>query len=174
MWYVLHLNPEPWAVGPVGVARTSGKMRPFVGRNQQLAAYQEAVREAMPEHAQEIVGPVSLSFFFWRHMAEYVTPQARTHRKHEADATNMQKALEDALQGVLYKNDRDVKHIESYIVDQGPEVIPLVIVEAKPYTGDPLDDIPDSLLNDVLHADEILSLFEDTGQALRTDTEGLF
>ena len=44
-WLVLPLNPEPWRVGPVGVTRKNG-LRGFVGKDAQLEAYKEAVREA--------------------------------------------------------------------------------------------------------------------------------
>lgn len=126
-WYVLEVNPEPWAIGPVGTARRGGKVTSYVGRNQQLDAYKEAVKEALGEQAL-IEGKVELKFFFWRNRAEYTTPQAKLHRKHEADLTNLQKATEDALQGVLFTNDRDVQHIESYIVEQGPEVEGRVVI----------------------------------------------
>lgn len=128
-WYILDVNPEPWAIGPVGYRRLNGKMSAYVGRNQQLDAYKEAVREAIADQApRKVDGPVDITFFFWRNRAEYTTPQARTHRKHEADATNMQKATEDALQGVLYDNDKDNIHVESWIVEQGPDVEPRVVV----------------------------------------------
>jgi hypothetical protein len=44
-WYVVHVNPEPWAVGPLDLGRRGGKVYATMGQNQQLAAYQEAVRE---------------------------------------------------------------------------------------------------------------------------------
>jgi Holliday junction resolvase RusA-like endonuclease len=144
-WYELDLNPEPWAIGPLGVNRKGG-LRPFVGRNQQLFNFQEAVKEAMnsPQFVPEmIVGDVALIFYFWRQRAEYTTPQARTHRKHEADTTNMQKALEDALQGVLYKNDKDVKFINSIQVAQGPDVRGKILVGAAPWHWE--TDLPEEV-----------------------------
>lgn len=128
-WYILHLNPEPWAIGPVGVARRNGKIVPYVGRNQQLDAYKEAVREAVGK-VEMMTGKLEVTFYFWRQRSEYQTPQARTHRKHEADATNMQKSTEDALQDLLYKNDKDNVHVESWVVAQGPDVDPMVIIHA--------------------------------------------
>ncbi len=129
-WYVLDLNPEPWAIGPVGYARRGGKMSAYVGRNAQLDAYKQAVKEEFgdPIHLDMIEGKVTLMFFFWRNRPEYTTPQARTHRKHEADVTNLQKATEDALQGVLFKNDKDVNNIHSILVDQGPNVKGKIVI----------------------------------------------
>lgn len=127
-WFVLDVNPEPWAIGPVGVSRKGGKLIPFVGQNAQLAAYQQAIREELgPQEMME--GKFHLTFIFFRNRAEYETPQARTHRKHEADLTNLQKATEDALQGVLFKNDKDVVDVHSIMAEQGPDVVGRIIIE---------------------------------------------
>lgn len=139
-WIALDVNPEPWAIGPVGVARRGGKIQPYVGRNAQLAEYQAAVKEELGEQ-EMLEGKIVLRFFFWRNRADYVTPQARTHRKHEADLTNLQKATEDALQGVLFKNDKDVADIHSTMVAQGPEIRGRIILGIKPYTGADMTDL---------------------------------
>lgn len=135
-WYVLELNPEPWAVGPVGMGRRNNKPYAYVGRNQQLHAFQEAVKEELV--SVMIEGPIELQFFFWRNRADYTTPQARTARKHEADGTNMAKALEDALQGVFYKNDKDVVSMHWEVVDQGPEVVGKIVIAIRPYQPRPI------------------------------------
>lgn len=130
-WFHLPLNPEPWAVGPLGVARHNSKLTPYIGRNQQLAAYQDAVRECLREEWGDeppLKGHYDIEFFFWRNRADYTTPAQRQHRKHEADATNLQKATEDAMQGVVIDNDRDVTHVQSYMVEQGPDVVGQVVI----------------------------------------------
>ena len=140
-WFLLDVNPEPWAIGPVGYSRRGGKMSAYVGRNQQLDAYKEAVRESLTayfvDHPEDefvkLDGKVMLVFYFWRNRAEYETPQARRHRKHEADVTNLQKATEDALQGILFENDRDVALVQAEIREQGPDVIPCIIVGIDSY-----------------------------------------
>ena len=131
-WMVLNISPEPWAVGPVGYARHDGKMSAYVGRNTQLAAYESAVHEEVSEQwgMPMIEGKVGLRFYFWRNRATYTTPQARSHRKHEADATNLQKATEDALQGIIFANDRDVADIHSVLVEQGPDVKGKILIAA--------------------------------------------
>ena len=123
-------------------------MGAFVGRNQQLDAYKEAVREALGPQTK-IEGKVALQLFFWRNRAEYTTPQARAHRKHEADLTNLQKATEDALQGVLFDNDRDVSVCESYLVEQGPDIAGRIVISVLEAPG-PSDTerlIPSDILN---------------------------
>lgn len=129
-WYYLYLNPEPWAVGPLDIGRRAGKIFATMGQNKQLAAYQEAVREELRAQDPEFLsGRIVLRAWFWRRRDEYTTPNQRQHRKHEADGTNMLKALEDACQGILFENDRDVVHGDWYIVDQGPEVEPKVLIQ---------------------------------------------
>lgn len=127
-WFTLGINPEPWAVGPAGVSRTNGKLAPFIGRNQQLAAFQEAVRDELGADHIMLDGPVSVRFYFWRRRSDYTTPQARRHRKHDADVTNLQKATEDALQKILFENDKQVVHVESHIMDQGPDVVGKIVI----------------------------------------------
>jgi Holliday junction resolvase RusA-like endonuclease len=127
-WFVLDINPEPWRIGPVGVARRNGKLVGFVGRDQQLDAYKEAVRDEIGSDHELIEGCVRLVLFFWRRRDQYETPQAKMHRKHEADVTNMAKATEDALQDVLFKNDKDTNDIRGVLVEQGPNVIPRIVI----------------------------------------------
>lgn len=116
-WFALDINPEPWAVGPLDLIRRGGKLAPTMGRNQQLHMYQQAVKEELAEKYAEVgAAPFppgyTLSFFFWRD----------TQKGNYADATNLMKATEDALQGVLLTNDREVIRNYSEIVQQGPGV----------------------------------------------------
>lgn len=109
-------------------------MSAYVGRNQQLDAFKEAVREELSSLATtKFEGKVTLVLYFWRNRAEYTTPQARKHRKHEADLTNLQKATEDALQGILFENDRDVAMVQAEVREQGPDVVPCVVVGIDSY-----------------------------------------
>lgn len=137
-WFVLDVNPEPWEIGPLNVVRKNGHFRPFVGRSQQLYDYQQSIKKAIADAGQQVVkldGDVSLTCWFWRHRPDYETWQARRHRKHEADDTNMLKATEDALQGVLYDNDKNNVHVQGFVVAQGPDVEPGLILCVKPAPG---------------------------------------
>lgn len=127
-WFVLDVNPEPWAIGDLSVGRKGKSVFPKVGRNQQLWNYQQAIKEAIGKPDVWFDGNIELMFFFWRSRDEYQTHQARTHRKHEADLTNLQKATEDALQDILFKNDKDVRVIHSVMMDQGADVHGKVVI----------------------------------------------
>lgn len=131
-WFCIGINPEPWAVGPLQVGRRNGKVFPTMGRNAGLAAYQEAIREELGDDFIPIKGKQIVRFYFWRNQPTYLTEAGRMHQKHVADVTNMQKALEDALQGVIFDNDRDTWDIRSVIVDQGPDVIGKVLFSVEP------------------------------------------
>lgn len=128
------INPVPWKA-PEAQHRSAKGGRKWVQffKDQDLSVYQEAIKgwfeevEALPavgEDGKPILhkGPFTLRFYFFREGAT-------------ADATNLQKALEDALEGVLYKNDRDDidVHSRTYPVAKGSP--PLIIVEYTPHEG---------------------------------------
>lgn len=140
VWYQFHVNPEPWAIGPVSVGRRGGKMIPIVGRNQALDAYKEAIKEDFgyryPGDSM-LPGQYSLDFFFWRKLEAGVTV-GRDRRQHQADGTNLMKATEDALQGLVIDNDRNVMRAGWAIVSQGPDVVPGVVVRVQ-YGLNPLE-----------------------------------
>lgn len=145
-WFVFPINPEPWAVGEAYVIRKGG-MRAAVGPNQQLKAYQEAIREQVGTEKGQIWWPkgtkLKLTCYFWRQRAEYITPQARTARKHEIDATNALKAIEDAFQGFLYHNDKDNLEVRSVMVSQDVDITrPVITVKLEEYLGFDPTEIP--------------------------------
>lgn len=156
-WYVLDINPEPWAVGPLGVGRKNGKVYPYVGPNQQLISYQQAVKEELEslDGRLYIKCDFELNFWFWRNIASHLTPSGRKASANYADTTNLQKATEDALQGVLFSNDRNCKSVSSEIVDQGPDVRGLVVIllralpDGAPFEESVLADFPPPLKNKI-------------------------
>ena len=140
----LDVNPEPWAVGTLSIGKRGGKMFPRMARNESVHAFKEAVREELTGTVTMLpAGRYHLDFYFWRRLDTYVAESGRKANAHVADATNMQKALEDALQGILIDNDRDGAVIRSTIVEQGPAVIPGIGIFAK--SAGPLS-IPDQVL----------------------------
>lgn len=141
-WFHLPLNPEPWAIGSLGLGKRNGKMFPTMSPNPQLAAFKAAVAEEMAGVAKLPEGEYVLEFFFWRVLDDYETASGRRHRKHQADATNLQKATEDALQDVLIDNDRNVQYVTSTIVEQGPNVKPCIVIRADRWLGLDPDRIP--------------------------------
>lgn len=141
-YLAIPVNPEPWTIGPVGVTNKGGKTRGFVGKNLQLDNYKEAVKiEAKKELDRHCLGtgcprdyfptvdPLSIEFQFFRRLDVYKTATGRKSSRNWADGTNMQKSTEDALQGILFGNDRDNMDVRSRIVEQGPDVTPGTIVK---------------------------------------------
>ena len=126
-WYIIDgINPEPWEA-PTGEARrrkapAKGFFVQMVSSGKQRS-YQTAVRDAMEETYGKpdlATVDIDLSFFFWR------------QKSNIADATNLQKSTEDALQGILFKNDRQVKRVSSEIVEQEDETEPLILIHVGP------------------------------------------
>lgn len=128
--YVLPINPEPWAIGDVSFSKTGKRITP----NAQLVNYQEAVRQYIKQNypgCPMCVSECELNFYFWRRLDTYMTSGARMHTRHVADATNLQKGLEDALQGTVLYNDRLVRRVTSEIVNQAHNIDPGIVIVAK-------------------------------------------
>lgn len=153
------MNPEPWRVGDSFVGRKNGKHYAQVSPSMELVAFQSAVKEELDYIVAPFDGPYKLVFFLWRNQATYISETNKRVQKHQADATNMQKALEDALQGVVIYNDRDVRDVRTIIVEQGPKVKPLIIVHVSRFTDDCTEHIPEKVLYPV-KPDEDESTFE--------------
>lgn len=119
-YWIFGVNPEPWTPG-TAYRRGRGA---GVAKNQKLVMYQEAVREEFPDQnpIHKFIEPGErIWFVFWRTATGPV-----------ADATNLQKALEDALQGLLWRNDRTNLDIRSTIESQGKGVEPAILVRILP------------------------------------------
>ncbi len=130
------VNPEPWAIGSVGVTNKGGKYRGFVGQNLQLRNYQDAVRTEIKKQLETseyatwfpVSVPTRVHLYFYRRLDDYKLEGDRKSSRNYADATNMQKAFEDAMQGVLIENDRNNIQVSSAIMEQGPDVTPGTIM----------------------------------------------
>lgn len=149
LWFYLPVNPEPWAVGDLSLGKRNGKVFPKMGRNQQLHSYKEAIREAMPTPWEPVDHEVDLYFWFWRRVDRYRGPSGREVVNKKPDSTNMQKATEDALQDILYLNDRQVRKVGSEIVAEDEDVQGGVLIKIHRYVPDEnLTEIPASLLKE--------------------------
>jgi hypothetical protein len=152
-WYVLSLNPEPWRVGPISVGRkTQGNPYPVVGRDQQLYNYQLAVQEELKRQGAVMrslkIGDegYELVFFFHHVLESYQTATGRNSKDRPADLTNLAKATEDAIQGVLIDNDTFVVKQTNYISRSGhfgkPAGYPYIVIGVAPYLGHDPNELP--------------------------------
>lgn len=123
------VNPEPWAIGTVNCW---GKGRGTISPNEKVVVYQQALREELkryPEANEEEMPdwPQDLYLYYVR----------STAGGQPADVTNLNKSTEDALQGILFHNDRGNRRVTGEILDQGPNVIhPGVIIAIQDYLPD--------------------------------------
>jgi Holliday junction resolvase RusA-like endonuclease len=124
------INPEPWAI-------STGNKKVFSPES--LRSYKKAMFELSRDalltrgHMLPIFpqgASVQLSLAFWRQLDSASVGGGKTVHRNRADATNLLKATEDALQGVLYANDRDNLDVQSTIIDVGPEVEPAILITA--------------------------------------------
>lgn len=161
-WFVLHTQPEPWATPPHGVGRKNGGLFVTTGSNQELVAYQEEIRELMRSQITQTDifcycvddAPAKLTFYYCRQLGRGIQ---------HADATNLNKALEDALQGILYGNDRIVRDVRGAIVSQDNLVTdPWIAIHFQDFFSSvPITkEIPEEVLEDIQHPPRIVSLDE--------------
>lgn len=144
------INPEPWTPGTISTGKKNGKTFGRMTKDGGLLAYQQAIREWFKLNHPDLIHrhaayyttvPVSLEFRLWRQRAQYQGPSGRMVRKSQADATNLQKALEDALgegtingervPGILFKNDNQVQDIRTVIEEQGYDTDSKIIIRIK-------------------------------------------
>lgn len=127
--YALPINPEPWVVGNAYVARGGGKSFARIAPDKTLRLYQDAVQAELQAQGAEVhPGHYALEIYFARQNARYTDAAGRKRARNTPDVTNLQKATEDALQGVLIENDRHTVQISSQMVEVGPDVDPMVVI----------------------------------------------
>lgn len=163
-WFLLEINPEQWDVGRAGVARRNGKLVPYISRNDRLHSYQQAVKEILQEqNITPVTGKYALQFYFWRRLDLQTNMETgRKSRRHSSDTTNLQKALEDALQGVLIGNDSDVIDIHSVVVEQGQDVRGMIVVGLD-VVSDNISDAALELPNEVYEMLDTVSVPDTPG-----------
>lgn len=132
IFYIDGVNPEPWEAPAASIGRKNGKVFPHLRQSNKLRDYKTHVREAFTERYPDFVPSdsdiLNVTFYFWREVESVETGKGRKSRSNYADATNLQKSTEDALQGLLYHNDRQVKRVTTQIVTQGPDVEAGIVV----------------------------------------------
>lgn len=136
------INPEPWEASQGSVGRKGGGQYVQFHKPAQLRAYQEAIKENFPKqnpHARLHDDGVQFTFYFWRQVAPYeafTDKGTKKGRANYADATNLLKATEDALQKILFTNDRTNTRVTSSIIEQGPDVTPFILVMVEPLNAE--------------------------------------
>lgn len=140
LWFLIEgINPEPWEPPESAIGRRAGK--PYIQHYspEKYKNFTEAVRSAFSQEYPDFVpidGEVlDVRFFLWREQSVFETPTGRKSQANIADATNMQKAIEDALQGLLYVNDRDNHRVSCEIMSQDKETEPAILVQIQAYSG---------------------------------------
>lgn len=134
VYHITGVNPQPW-VAPnfSGVGKAK---RAFTSET--LRTYKSAVAEELPlQNAHATLLPkgtlVTARFYLWRQLESWEGGHSMI-----ADATNCQKALEDALQGILYVNDQSNRDVRTAIVEQEADTEPHIMIIIEKFTQLPL------------------------------------
>lgn len=146
IYHITGINPEPWVAPQVNLGRRNGKMFAQFYTSDTLKTYQEAVKEEIVLQNGDLFKfskglPLRVKFFLWRQL-DASESEGRATRRQVADATNCQKALEDALQGVLYHNDQANIRVETFIVNQATYVTPHIAIEIRALANYDYHDVP--------------------------------
>lgn len=144
------INPEPWTIKTGG-----GRVYSPEAVRSYKAAIRETVEDALKERKSSLPyfsadTPLAVHFYFWRQLdTAFTGAKSKRARAHHADVTNLVKSTEDALQGVLYENDRDNRIVRGQLMDMGPDVACGVLVmawELHPNTHQEIDGVRARLL----------------------------
>lgn len=129
-WYhLVGINPIPWKASQVGGRRKNGS--PVVYKPEELKNYQESIKTELSGSTAVDYERIELQFYFWRRLDTLDRQSGRKATDHRADATNLQKALEDALQGVLFANDRNVVHVNTWVIEQEATTTPRILIAIR-------------------------------------------
>jgi Holliday junction resolvase RusA-like endonuclease len=134
MIYIIKgINPEPWT-SPSGAVQRGKGGKPYVQmhKSSKLANFQKALANALDGAPMMTPGPgqhIDLDIYVWRALETSTRTSGRQARGHQADATNLQKAIEDACQDVVFGNDRDNRRVRTTIVEQGHDTEPMIILK---------------------------------------------
>lgn len=156
-WHIVHVNPVPWTAPSATSRRGKGGKGTYVQMyaSEELKTFKQAVQEQLAG-VTPYLDEVELTFYFWRQLPEGLIPDARKRRAHQADATNLQKSLEDALQGHLIENDKNVRSIRSVIVEQTYDCQSLIVIKLDPWRGFSQSlELPESVLQVLAESPEI-------------------
>jgi Holliday junction resolvase RusA-like endonuclease len=132
-WFLVEgVNPEPWVASLASGGRKAGKNYIQFYKPEQLRVYQDSLKDAFIRqnpHAVCNPGEIVLVFFFWRQRNEHeFFDDSKKSKSNIADATNLQKSTEDALQKLLYINDRQVIDVRSKIIEQHEDTVPKILI----------------------------------------------
>lgn len=126
------INPEPWAVGPAHVRHPKGR-KAFVafGKDGNQELFQGSLRECLEaEGITEVLpGPYFLEIWIWRQTTHFEKNNRGDGHRHKADGTNILKATEDALQGLVIDNDRNNVSGTWHIIEQSEDTQPMIVIQ---------------------------------------------
>ena len=127
-YLIPHVNPTPWKAPDNIPTRKGNKVFCKSVTPAVVKDYQTQIKTMMGQLYPDLEPTpkgqhVALKFGFYRKLG---------YRAQHCDATNLQKSTEDALQGVLFENDRDVLYVASWIHEQSKETHDLIVVDFWP------------------------------------------
>lgn len=163
-WYSIQgVNPEPWESPESFVRRVKGSDKLSVGHHssRRMRLFQDSVKEEFPIQNPGFINlgtaALDVRFYLWRSVAVFENASGRVVEGNDVDATNCQKALEDALQGILYKNDTNNVQVSTWL-HQAVDIEPFIIIRVELSDGEcPVGHMRDVLTDNRFTINNILS-----------------
>ena len=157
-YYVIDgVNPEQWQAPKLGIGRRKGGGQyPMAYPVDQMIVYQHTIKEVLEMKYRGIgpliqARPLMCTFWYWRSL------NFGGQSRKRADVTNMNKCLEDALQGVLFPNDRVGLHPNEITIGEFAEVITRLVGATVGVVYEPLpQDDPKQRRPDISKAKRVL------------------
>jgi Holliday junction resolvase RusA-like endonuclease len=132
MYYLIEgINAVPWQAPKLGIGRKAGRQYPMSYPVDEMIVYKEAIKEYLylkyPQNGPLIAREnLLVSFWYWRSL------NFGGQRRNRCDVTNLNKCLEDALQGVLFNNDRDNRIVLGVMMRQDRDIEPHIVIQVEP------------------------------------------
>ena len=129
-WFVIPVNPQPWTVPPFQPGMKNGHMYVSPGRDVKGEDFKQAVRDELNRQgAYMMKAPYEIEFWF--------DHKLDSSKSKAVDATNMQKLAEDALQGIVIDNDRNVVSIHSRNFPQDKDAAGMFLIRVVDNAPEP-------------------------------------
>lgn len=130
-YHVTGLNPVPWKATRYGAAAKVGKVG--LAGDENLMVYKRALKEEIVLQNAHLVQvpkgvPVRVVIFIHRRLEVWDGGHNMW-----ADATNLQKSTEDALNKILWTDDKNNRSVRTEVVEQDADVEPHILIVISPW-----------------------------------------
>jgi len=141
VYWIHDITPQPWEVQAQSYKAGGRWCKARLISPDQLREYRDELSRTFVQQYPLTLparGLLKVEFKFWRNTADGAEL---------ADATNLLKATEDALEGILYDNDRNNRLVSSEIIQQDDQAPNAIMVTVSEYEVSAIEIPPRIIMN---------------------------